>query len=253
MVNKLIYISEHDKKKQCGVYVIRNNLNTKVYIGSSVKLRERWTKHAVVLKQNKHHSGRLQNFYNKYPEAEFYFEILELVDDQKDLIAREQFYLDKFKSYDREIGYNMQQNAYSNLGTKYGPEVTAKRLATLAERGYPNRGKPSHMTGKKLSTEWKENISKGLKNSKIRNYNFKNLREQSKRAKSKPIDLITREGDILKTFTSSHEASRELNVDRKCIQKSCDNPRNHSTKGMFFQRSELTYDEIMEMRKSNPI
>lgn len=77
----------------------------KVYVGQTRNRTTRRSTHFRELKQNKHHSPKLQNAYNKYGGGSFFFEILEkdvteyLVDD------REIFWISYFNSF--RDGYNM--------------------------------------------------------------------------------------------------------------------------------------------------
>lgn len=100
----------------CGVYKITNILNKKVYIGSSNNIDYRWYQHKNLLKNNKHHSIKLQNSYNLHGEECFKYEIVEICD--KDiLLEREQYWIDYYKSYDSEYGYNILN--YSTGGSKF--------------------------------------------------------------------------------------------------------------------------------------
>ena len=59
------------------IYKIKNNINDKVYIGSTKDFEKRKSKHLNELKNNKHHSIYFQRFYNKYiDKIELDFEIL---------------------------------------------------------------------------------------------------------------------------------------------------------------------------------
>ena len=48
------------------IYKIKNNINDKVYIGSTKDFEKRKSRHLNELKNNKHHSIYFQRFYNKY-------------------------------------------------------------------------------------------------------------------------------------------------------------------------------------------
>jgi group I intron endonuclease len=120
-----------------GVYAIRNSVNNKQYIGSSVCLRKRRSEHFSQLKCNCHGNRKLQNAWNKYCARSFVFEILEIVDDRNELIVREQFWIDKTNAVD--FGYNILPKAYSALGIKHGP--------------------PSEATKRKISESYKKNIT----------------------------------------------------------------------------------------------
>jgi hypothetical protein len=58
-------------KAPCGVYCIKNTITNKVYIGSSLNIKSRLKTHIFSLKNNKHHSLKLQRSYNKYGKDNF--------------------------------------------------------------------------------------------------------------------------------------------------------------------------------------
>ena len=135
--------------KSKGVYRIVNNINGKLYIGSTGSkggFKKRWSYHLTDLRQNKHHSRHLQKAWNKYGEKSFVFEILEKIEDftKEILLIREQHYLDLYKSYDVNLGYNICKIAGSSLGVKKTPEQI-KQMSEL-KKGKPipwlNDGKP---------------------------------------------------------------------------------------------------------------
>lgn len=109
----------------CGIYKIINIVNNKFYIGSAIKLKARWLQHKSYFKRNKHQNSVFQRAWNKYGEAAFSFEIIEYC-AKENLISREQFWLDWFKPYDPNIGYNNRKIADSGLGTKRTPEQKAR-------------------------------------------------------------------------------------------------------------------------------
>lgn len=49
-----------------GIYIIKNILNNKIYVGSTIDIKKRWRDHKWHLKENKHHNSHLQASYNKY-------------------------------------------------------------------------------------------------------------------------------------------------------------------------------------------
>lgn len=100
------------------IYQIKNLIDNKVYIGSAKDFHVRKLKHINFLLNGNHHCSHLQHAWNLYGPHNFEFIILEEVKDTTALIEREQFYLDKFKSYNRKIGYNLSPAAKSTLGTK---------------------------------------------------------------------------------------------------------------------------------------
>lgn len=99
--------------KTFGIYIIKNLLNNKMYIGSTTRnFTKRWSIHKVLLRNNKHHSPRLQNSWNKNGEKSFSFEVLEEIQDKNLVIERENYYLEFYKSYDKNFGYNICKTAH---------------------------------------------------------------------------------------------------------------------------------------------
>lgn len=90
----------------CGIYSIVNNVNNKIYIGSSINLESRKYKHFWLLSKKTHDNEYLQKSYNKYGEESFSFNIVEECDSSI-LIERENHYINLFKSNDLNHGYNL--------------------------------------------------------------------------------------------------------------------------------------------------
>lgn len=124
-----------------GIYAIALD-DGRMYIGSAVHIRARWSVHVHNLDRNKHHSRRLQNVWNKYGNEEFTFCILENC-DVKQLINREQAWMDAEKPQ-----FNIMNKARSALGYRHSEE-TKKKLSVIASAR--KRGKQSDETKLKKS------------------------------------------------------------------------------------------------------
>ena len=111
------------EKYKSGIYKITNIINSKLYIGSAIDIYLRWKGHIQLLQNNKHHSIYLQNSWNKYGGGNFKFEVIEYIEDKNKLIEREQFYLDTYKPYEPQNGYNESPTARSPLGVKHTEET----------------------------------------------------------------------------------------------------------------------------------
>lgn len=107
--------------EKSGIYQIRNLINGKVYIGSSVNMKQRKKQHFKKLKQQKHCNPKLQNAYNKYGEDNLVFEVVEIVLDKTILIEREQYYIDTLNAVNE--GYNICPTAGNTLGLKLSEEA----------------------------------------------------------------------------------------------------------------------------------
>lgn len=59
------------------IYMIKNKVNNKVYIGQTKSIEIRWKEHINKLKANKHVNVHLQNSWNKYGLDSFEFLIID--------------------------------------------------------------------------------------------------------------------------------------------------------------------------------
>ena len=111
-----------------GIYCIRNMLDGKMYVGSSVNCGKRFAKHRAGLNTGQHHSSKLQRAWNKYGKEAFEFFVIEVVEDVENLLAKEQVWLDKLDT--AKGGYNICCTAGSNLGKKCS-QATKDRIALV--------------------------------------------------------------------------------------------------------------------------
>jgi group I intron endonuclease len=117
-----------------GIYKIRNKLNGKFYIGSSVDISRRFSHHQLDLSKNKHDNPHLQNAWNKYGGENFEFEIVRLC-SKINLLSEEQ------KDLDSSVGtaecYNIRENAKCPVapGSKR-PRWVVEKISS-AQKGKP--------------------------------------------------------------------------------------------------------------------
>ena len=117
-----------------GIYKITNSVNGKFYIGSSLKIEERWNYHQKHLNGNYHVNPKLQHAWNFYGGDKFEFSIIEEVVDVSKLFEREQFYLDTFKPYMRDIGYNICPTATGGDNITHHPDrdTFIQKMSTIS-------------------------------------------------------------------------------------------------------------------------
>jgi group I intron endonuclease len=101
------------------VYAIRNLVTGKVYVGSSIKVKERFATHKRSLGRGHHGNEYLQRAWNKYGASGFVFEILERCAASVRL-EREQYWINKLKADDESYGYNLIPTRKSQL---YGSKI----------------------------------------------------------------------------------------------------------------------------------
>jgi len=187
------------------IYKITNNIDQKLYIGSAVYYSKRIDLHLYRLRRNIHHNPYLQNSWNKYGKDNFKFEILEQVDSKENLIKREQYYIDLYKVYDREFGYNINKKAESRLGGKM-PESAKIKIGNF-------------WRGKKFSQQ-----------------RILNVRKARTEAQGKSILVYDNNFNLLYEYPSISETSRQLKVSIGAISVQCTkcNPHKRNRKDSLY-------------------
>ena len=151
--------------KLCGIYAIYSAINGRSYIGHSIDIKKRWTRHLSTLRNGIHKNPYLQNSWNKHGEEEFEFIVLEecLVEC---LIEREQHHFDTTPDK-----YKLAPVAGSSLGTKHTPETRAN-MSAAAMGNTRRRGTTTSLdaranmsagqTGRKTTDETRAKLSEAL-------------------------------------------------------------------------------------------
>lgn len=203
MINKIQSQLITKNMKYPGIYLIINLYNNKFYVGSSKNLWERKLRHFRDLKNNKHKNIHLQNSYNKYGKEYFIMVMIEKIDDKKDLISREQYWIDTLNACNKEIAYNICSKAENKLGHKHSEE-TKKKMS-------------KSMTGIKRTDEGKHNMSL---------------------SKSKPIIQCTIDGEYIQEWESANYVAKQLNYIQTAISSCCLHKYQYAYNSLWFFKSE---------------
>ena len=159
------------------VYKIVNEVNDKIYIGSTKDKKTRWQKHKSDLRLNAHGNQHLQRAYNKYGSDSFKFTIVEKVDKSSNLISREQYYMDKLdpeyniapkadrSEHSQETREKMSRNHADVSGENnpiYGKHRSQATRDKISKNHADMSGANHPFYGKELSEEHKNNIKENL-------------------------------------------------------------------------------------------
>ncbi len=223
-------------KKISGIYMILNIVNGKFYIGSSVNVNKRLLHHKNALDSNRHCNSYLQKSYNKYSLDSFLFSILETC-EEKELIQKEQIWLDFHKTYNREYGYNICKFAGTSKGRvltkEHRQNISKAHLNRFKNMSIEDRLNYTKIVGKrlkgisKLNEEQKIAFVKRMQSSKKWYENPEMLEKRKKLLrdiKSKPVLQFTKEGHFLKEFKNVEQAVISLGKPAKfsyCIGRVC--------------------------------
>lgn len=140
----------------CGVYLIRNLVSGRRYVGSSQNVEKRWGVHRSMLSSGRHHSQALQRAWAKRGPDCFSFELLEECPEPS-LVEREQSWIDKLRP-----AYNSCPAAGTTRGTKRSPETIERiRQSAIRRASCPEererraaRAKAQHAAGNLGAKTW---------------------------------------------------------------------------------------------------
>ena len=125
------------ENKICGIYMIKNLVNEKIYIGKSKDIVRRWYEHKSDLRCQRHDNCYLQNSWNKYGENNFSFNVLEECFDESCLDVLEKFYIDLYGANDKNCGYNLTDGGDGGVPT--AESIEHMKIAT--RKRYNEEGK----------------------------------------------------------------------------------------------------------------
>lgn len=214
----------------CGIYMIQNLVNGKMYIGRAVDIERRWRKHRSELNGGYHRNKHLQKSWRKYGQENFEFTII-CECDESQLNNMEIDYIAKLKTYDPDYGYNKTYGGDSERPTeetkrkmrennKSGrPEVRKKLSEALKGRTSPNKGRT-------FSEEHKNKLSESLKG--------RTLSEETRRKLSIPIVQIDPSTNkVVNVWSSSIDAEREGGFNHGAIIQCCKNKFNREGNNIY--------------------
>lgn len=150
---------------KAGIYCIRFGLNERIYIGSAMKLNRRKSQHLHNLRKGNHSNPKLQNYYNKYGEELFSFNVLEIVDDCIEAVRnKEQEYLNKYYAQEY-INSNYQDKRFDKLLLNVTPEVGMMRAHWTKERKQSLIQRNKNYVWSNEQRKAMSNLKKGLRKS----------------------------------------------------------------------------------------
>lgn len=193
------------------IYKIRNVVNNKFYVGSTVNTEIRFKAHRRHLRKGKHQSPHMQAAWNKYGEDCFKFEVIEHVENPEDLLKAEQLWLNEHAG--KPYCYNWATDASAPMRGKKHTDETKIKLKEAAQkvpkgsnsvlhrvpRSEKTKAKisakclgiPNKMKGKKHSEQSRLNIAAAVKRGE--DSHFYGQRPVSADLAQKPIRAIKRD------------------------------------------------------------
>ena len=201
-------------KTKTGIYVITNDIDARVYIGSATSFKQRYAVHKKKITHNEGCNPKLKNFANKYGIEHLTFSAVHAC-EKEDLLKMEQLYLDIFQPFD-DNGFNIARKAGSPIGYKHTQEAKDKM-----------KGRPGHVWDeehKKLFSEMKKGV-KRPESVKLK------LREHY--AEQAKAVMVYDKNGFISEYPSAMEAAIQMGLTKMLIRNSLQN-KNKTVKGYVF-------------------
>jgi len=221
-------------KSNCGIYLIKNMINGKVYIGSTKDFIGRKKAHFTM---TKHHNLHLDRAFKKYGKKNFEFIPIQYC-KKTELLINEQYWMNHFESRNRDLGYNIQNVAEF---PQFKQEVIERSfIYCYAKDGkfinkYESVSEACFNTGADSSEVYR--CLKGTKPS-ANSYMFSSIFKEklppfnSKRS-NKVLYTNTKTGENIE-FEAALQAERYLNIPVGTIRKRIKLGEMKHTHGMIF-------------------
>lgn len=136
-----------DIPNSSGAYRIVNIRDGKMYVGSTKNLRKRHRDHCGALIRGVHSSRKLQREYDHNGLIYLRFEVLVICSTREDALPIEQHFINRFKPYLEDRGYNTSPTAESTLGVPCSDDKKAKI-------GDANRGRERSLKARTAASKW---------------------------------------------------------------------------------------------------
>ena len=211
-------------KTKTGIYIITNDIDARIYIGSATSFKQRYATHRNKIMLNENCNPKLRNFANKYGIEHLTFSAVHAC-CKEDLLKVEQMYLDVFQPFD-DNGFNIVRKAGSPIGYKHTQEA---------------KDKMKGRTGLKWNEEQKKYFSEIKKGIPAKEGMKKKLREHYAGI-TKSVMVYNQDG-FLAEYPSAMEASIQMGVPKNLIKSSVRN-KNKTANGFIFIYKENVTENI---------
>ena len=138
------------------IYIIKNDINDKVYVGKTIfPVEKRFKEHINDSKRKRNEQRPLYNAFNKYGVEHFYIEELEECDS---LIAseREQYWIEYYHSY--HFGYNATLGGDGNIYLPYKEILSLYDNTSLNQEEIASKINCSADSVKNIVKQYRDNV-----------------------------------------------------------------------------------------------
>lgn len=262
------------------VYKITNLINNKCYIGSSIRVEQRWKQHknSAFNPNSNSYNYPLQKAIRKYGLENFQFEIISQdYTSMEEMQKEENKYIIQYNSVNNGYNQTYQTNQYSILkegADKYREKISQKCAKVDKDEKiletYNSYQEASRKNGSNIASNIRK-VCKGISSCYNGMY-FRDLDENDKVVSipiksyknRKPVIAISiNDPSIELYFESILKASQEMNIERSSIEKCIAGQTRYSKVGGYIWRTldengivenQLNIDNLIEeYNETNPM
>lgn len=213
-------------KSKTGIYIITNDIDARIYIGSATSFKQRYATHRNKIMLNENCNPKLRNFANKYGIEHLTFSAVHAC-CKEDLLKVEQMYLDVFQPFD-DNGFNIVRKAGSPIGYKHTQEAKDKMKGRLGPRW--NEEQKKYFSEIKKGVERPQSVK-----TKLREY-YSEV--------TKPVMVYNQDGFVAE-YPSAMETAIQMGLTKNII-KNCLRNSSKTTRGYVFIYKENVKEDIAD-------
>ena len=215
------------KNINSGIYCIENLTNQKKYIGQSVSVYNRWSKHKSELNRGTHDNDYLQNSWNKYGESKFKFYVLEFCDIEN-LDKKEIYYINTYNTLNRDYGYNLKSGGQN--GDAKVLQYVRQKLSSSLKQSYSNNEALRIKRRNDALRQWSDpKIKEKITGSNNGMYGKHHTEEAKQKMREKRIGKPSPQRNIIpvfcveldRQFENAITAAKELSICSSSILRVC--------------------------------
>ena len=204
------------------IYSITNTITLKRYIGKTINHKQRWSAHKWLLTREIMIKGCNRHLFNSVKVQgieSFIFEVLEKIETTSEtyLRCRELYWMDFYKSCDRDFGYNLRRDSETKCFVS--DETKAIMQKIMQKEKNPNFGNrwtgaqrkrmseiaiARHKSGEFYSDSWRNKLSVASSKiwSDVEKIKSMSIAVSNAKKKKNSFDQLSRDGVFIKTWDS---------------------------------------------------
>lgn len=201
------------------VYLIKNLVNDKLYVGKGKKVQERWSAHKCIAKAGNFHSNYyyLHAAIEKYGAENFSITTLNSYEYEKAALVEEIRLIAQYKT----DGYQLYNLTNGGEGVSYTRSEETKRKMSISQLGNTNAIGNTNRLGKHHSIITKQKISESLLGKPLSGETKQKISGEHHHNAKCTWDIVNQIRTLFSQGKSYKELSIQFNLNKEQIGKIC--------------------------------